>query len=253
MLKILICDDDFGQRAYVEKVVQRQLILEDYDVEFTIAVDNPHTLLDCVKQQQIQRGLYFLDVDLQSDLHGFELATEIRKLDISASIVFVTVYANLVHQVFKYKVEAMDYIVKSEPPEDIERRIAECIKFAYSRYLKGKHSHVKLFTVKTADQIFNVPYDDILFFETSTEIRNKMVLHTENSDLEFYSPIDAIEALGSPFFRSHISYVVNLKNIVHVDKSKRVAKMTDGTTVPIAIRRVAKLVESMKELIDDEK
>jgi len=248
MLHILICDDEPQQRTLVEKIVDRQLMLNDYDVEFTISSDNPHTLLECVEYRKIQGGLYFLDIDLKSDLHGFELASLIRKLDISASIVFVTAFANMVRQVFEYKTEAMDYIVKSEPYEEIEKKIAECIKVAYERYLKGKHSGAMFFTAKNADQTFNVPYDDILFFETSTEMRNKLVLHTTNSDIEFYSPIDAVESLGSPFYRSHISYVVNVKNIASVDKTAREAKMTDGSVVPVSIRNMKGLIKCMDDL-----
>jgi len=248
MLKILICDDEPMQRKRVEDIVHRQIILNDYDIEFTISVDNPQSLLDCIRNQKIKGGLYFLDIDLKSDLHGFELATEIRELDVSASIVFVTAFDNLIHQVFKYKTEAMDYIVKSHPPEEVERKISECIQVAYSRYLEGKHNSIKYFTVKVANQVFNVPYDDIISFETSTDIRNKMVLHTANSDLEFYSSIEAIEALGLPFFRNHLSYVVNLKNVVRIDKVSREAEMTDGSILPVAARRVIAFVENMNKV-----
>ncbi|MCL2841841.1 MAG: response regulator, partial [Oscillospiraceae bacterium] len=126
-------------------------------------------LLEYLNKRQVQSGLYFLDVDLQSDLNGIELGAEIREIDVSATIVFITSHANLLPQVFRYKVEAMEYIVKDSPAEEIEKRVIECMQLAYQRYLGGKHTQVKYFTAKIGDQMLNIPFDDILFFESSTE------------------------------------------------------------------------------------
>jgi len=207
-------------------------------------------VLDYLRTHRIQSGLYFLDVDLQSDLHGFELASEIRKLDISATIVFITAFAKRAHEVFQYKVEAMDYIIKTDAAEEVARRIVECIQLAYSRYLKGKHSGRKFYPVKTGEHVFNIPYEDILFFETSTELRNKVLLHRKNGSTEFYGTISDIEKLGPPFFRCHHFFVVNVKNVKHVDKAKREAEMIDGETVPVAVRKVTeflKCIEGVKK------
>jgi len=245
MLHILICDDDPKQRARIEAIVRKQLISDEADMKLAGSADNPSALLKYLENHRIQSGLYFLDVDLQSDLHGFELAAEIRKLDVSATIVFITSFAERIQEVFQYRVEAMDYIVKSDSAEEVERRVIECIQLAYARYLRGKHSNDKFFPVKAGDQTLNIPYDDILFFETSTEFRHRVLLHRKNDSTEFYGKISEIEKLGPPFFRCHHSFVVNVKHVRRVDTTRREAEMVNGETIPIAVRRMKGLLKCM--------
>jgi len=245
MLHILICDDDPKQRARIEGIVRKHLISDDSALELAPSADNPSALLDYLKTHRVQSGLYFLDVDLQSDLHGFELAAEIRKLDVSATIVFITAFSERIQEVFQYRVEAMDYISKSNSIEEIEKRVQECIQLAYARYLKGKHSNSKFFPVKAGDQTLNIPYEEILFFETSTEFRHRILLHRKVDSTEFYGKISDIEKLGPPFFRCHHSFVVNVKHVRRVDKTNREAEMSDGETIPVSVRKMTALLQYM--------
>ncbi|MGH2251757.1 response regulator, partial [Enterococcus faecalis] len=108
--------------------------------------------------------LYFFDVDLQHELSGIALAYEIRKIDNIGKIIFVTTHSEMSYLTFTYKIEAMDYIIK-DIPEEIDRRVRECIKVAHERYLSDIVSNkVKFFKVKVGDTIRSIPYDEIMFF-----------------------------------------------------------------------------------------
>lgn len=242
MLHVLICEDDMEQRARIEGIVNRHILSDDFNIDLVLSADKPSDLLDHVEAQKIQSGLYFLDVDLQSEINGIELAAKIRKMDVSATIVFITSQAKLAHLVFRYKVEAMDYIVKGSPPEEIEKRVAECIEVAYSHYLDGKRGQSKYFTVKIGDQVLNIPYREILYFESSIELKNRVLLHKKNGALEFRGYINKAAALGLPFFRCHQSFVLNVEHIAQVNMSSREAEMADGAMIPIARRKLTELL-----------
>jgi len=245
MLRILICEDDPKQRTRIETIVNKYILSNDFDMDLALSVDNPAALLEYLETQQVKSGLYFLDVDLQSDLNGIELGAEIRKLDVSATIVFITSHANLLPQVFQYKIEAMEYIVKDSPPAEIEKRVTECLQLAYQRYLDGKHTQIKYFTAKIGDQMLNIPYDDILFFESGIAQQRKLLLHKVNSELEFRGIIKDVSNLGLPFFRCHQSFVVNLNHVQHVSTANREIKMAGGTIVPVARQKIAELLRCM--------
>jgi len=185
-------------------------------------------------------------VDLQSDINGIELAVKIRRIDKSATIVFVTSHSELAPLVFKHKVEAMDYIVKDSPPLEIERDVISCITLAYQRFLDGKHSKDRFFTLKTGDQIYNILYDDILYFESSVSMRNKVLLHTINSIIEFRGYINDVSDLELPFFRCHQSFLININKIQNVDKTNREVHMINGEAIPIAIRKMTSLLKCMR-------
>lgn len=243
MLHVFICEDDPRQRESMETLINKYILLGDYDMDITLSAGSPAEMLDHLKKYGSKNGLYFLDVDLQSEINGIVLAAKIRALDVSATIVFITTHAELSYLVFKHKVEAMDYIIKDSPAEEIETRVMECMKLAYTRYLGGKHSKSKYFTVKAGDQMLNIPYDEILFFETHLTLRNKIFLHTINGKVEFRGAISEVTQLGPPFYQCHQSFVVNIKKIERVDRGNREVEMIDGEIIPISVRKMAEFLK----------
>jgi len=245
MLNIFICEDSKVQRNRMEAIVNKYLLSNDYDMKLALSADNPTALLTYLKAHQVQSGLYLLDVDLQSDINGIELAAIIKEIDVSATIAFITTHSEMVHYAFKLKVEAMEYILKDHSPEEIEQRVVECMQLSYKRFLDGKHTNTKYFTAKVGDQRLNIPYDDILFFESITEQRNKIFLHKLNGTLEFYGTIHAASQLGLPFCNCHQSFTINVNHINSIDTVSREVEMTDGTIIPVAKR---KMVEVLKNI-----
>lgn len=209
MLSIMICEDNDEQRLFEESIVKKYLFSGDFDMNLALTTKNPWELIEHLETHQGQSGIYLLDIDLQSDINGIELAAKIKELDVSATIVFITSYSDMVNYVFKFKVEAMEYILKDSSTEEIERRVVECIDKAYQRFLAGKHSTTKYFSVKVGRQMLNFAYDNILFFESGSNYPNRVVLHTLNDRVKFYGTIADVSNLEFPFFKCHQSFVVN--------------------------------------------
>jgi len=249
MLHVFICEDNDVHRTKLETVINRHLLLNDFDMRLALSTSNPTDLLDHINTNTDISGLYFLDVDLQTDINGIELAVAIRKIDISATIVFITTLSEMTHLVFKHKIEAMDYIPKDVPATEAEKRISECIQVAYQRFLDGKHSNIKHFTIKIGDQVLNTPHHDILYFESSVNQRHKLLLHTTDSILEFRGHINDVAKLGSPFVMCHQSYVINLDKIRQIDKINRLLVMSNGDTITISRRRITEILQSMNTVV----
>lgn len=73
------------------------------------------------------------------------------------------------------------------------------------------------FYFETPLSAIQVPFDKILFFETSSTV-HKVILHTKDGRSEFYGPLSKIEKVDSRLHRCHKSFVVNYENIVSIDK-----------------------------------
>jgi len=214
-----------------------------------LSAESPTTLLEYLEAHRNKTGLYLLDIDLQSDINGIELATKIKKMDVSATIVFITTHSEMVHYVFRVKLEAMEYILKDSPPEEIEERVIECLHTTYQRFLEGKHAKCKYFTVKAGEQKFNIPHDDILFFESNLNRRNKILLHKVDGMVEFYGTITDVSSLGMPFCKCHQSFVVNVQHVKRLDKVSREIEMIDGTIIPVAKRKMTEFSKCMSAQI----
>lgn len=240
MLKIFICEDDKMQRERFLKIVNDFILVNNYDMDIALATENPQEIIEYVKSND-QVGLYFFDVDLKANISGIDLAAEIRKYDPRGFIVFVTTHGEMSYLTFKYKVEAMDYIVK-EDFNELKLKIQQCIIEADSK-LSSKRVDNKIFSIKIGDKIIKMPLKKILFFETAGSVR-KIVLHCTDRYVEFIGQMkDVEEKLDSRFYRCHKSYIVNKDNIKEIDVKKRIAYMVNGEECLISIRYMKGLME----------
>lgn len=73
--------------------------------------------------------------------------------------------------------------------------------------------------INTTKGIYNIPLTDILFIESH---QKKSLVHLKQETLILHLPLyRLIEALPSELFlQTHRSFLVNLKNISHIDKQK---------------------------------
>lgn len=225
MLKIFICEDNNEHRKELEKVIRKIIIIENYDIEMKIVGKSPNDILNAI-DSKLDTGIYFLDIDLKCNINGIELATQIRELDPRGYIVFITTHEEMSFLTFKYKVEALDYILKDNSI-DLSNRIHECVKEVLKRYSISTDNN-KVFSMKSKDKIINMEYSEIMFFETSQTI-HKVKLHSLNREVEFYSKMKDLEKkLDENFIRCHNSYIVNKKNIKEIDITNRIVKMING-------------------------
>ena len=241
MLKIFICEDNLDHKDKFEKIINNIIMIENYDMQVELATDNPYSLLNNIKNNNCC-GIYFLDVDLRSDINGIQLAEQIRKYDPRGFIIFITTHAEMSYLTFLYKVEAIDYIIKDNY-KNVQIKIAECIKNAHEKYTSKVCDIQKIFSLKANDKLINVDFNEIIFFETSPTI-HKVILHCENRQVEFYSKMKEIEKLlDERFYRCHNSFIVNKDKIKEIDTKKRIAFMANGEECFISTRALKKLTK----------
>jgi len=245
MLHIFICEDDPKHNATLEAVVNKHISTNGVDMKLVMSASDPIIILDYLKQFPDERGLYFLDVDLQHEMNGIVLAAKIRQYDPLAKIVFITTHDELAYLTFMHKIMAMDYIIKSRA-QDMEQRIIECIHNSYERYLHEKSEDTRYFTVTASGVLYKVPLDDILYFETSKNTTQRMVLYMYNGEIDFRGIISDVAKQVPEFYRCHKSFIVNVDKIVRVNKAERAVEMTNGAVVYIASRKMSELLSMIE-------
>ena len=226
MLKIYVCEDIEVQRDKIQQVIENIVLMEDLDMELSCVSENPYRILEKVKETK-EVGIYFLDIELGTDMTGLTLAQEIRKYDPRGFIIFVTTHSEMSYLTFIYKLEALDFILK-DIPEELGKRVYDCILEANQRFVSVNNKVHANFSVKVNEKIFTVDYDDILFFETSPNV-HKIILHCKNRQMEFLGKMKEIEKkVDGRFYRCHRSFLVNKDNIKEIDFQNRVIYMVNG-------------------------
>lgn len=237
MLNIVICEDDNIQRSTIEKFIKNSIAKNDYSFRIKLSTANPEDVLKNIGSGDI----YFLDVDLNNKINGFKLAEKIRDIDSLGYIIFITTHSELTYLTFKYRVEAMDFILKDNVNE-IDFRINECLSHIHKHINKEK-SDVKTLTLTLDDRIIKILLNDIVFIETSTN-SHKIIIHESNRKTEIFTTLKEISKnLDDRFYRCHRAYIVNKNRIKEINKINRIVYMDNGAECLASFRLIKGLYE----------
>ena len=239
MLDIFVCEDNAIQRQSIVKTIQNAVLIEELDMQLVLDTGDPYVLLEKVKTSQ-NTGIYFLDIDLNSSMNGMKLAQQIRLFDPRGFIIFITAHSELSYMTFQYRVEAMDFVLKDNPAE-AELKIKECLLNAMERYTLQTNRTHKVYTIEISGRKISIDYEDILFFETSSNI-HKVILHAKDRQIEFPGTIKELaSALSGDFVRCHQSFLINKKNIKEIDAKSRIIHFINGETCLMSTRMMKAL------------
>lgn len=242
MLSIFVCEDHDAQRQTIVRIIQNTILMEELDMQLVLDAGDPYMLLDQVKTSQ-NTGIYFLDIDLNSDMNGMKLAQQIRLFDPRGFIIFITAHSELSYMTFQYRVEAMDFVLKDNLAE-AKVKIRECLLNAMERYTLQTNKIHKVYTMELGGRKVSVDYDEIFFFETSRNI-HKVILHAKDRQIEFYGAIKELTSiLDDNFVRCHRSFLVNKNNIKEVDAKNRIIYFNNGETCLMSTRMMKEFRKS---------
>lgn len=239
MLDIFVCEDNAAQRRTVVNIIQNTVLIEELDMQITLDTGDPYMLLEKVKTSQ-NTGIYFLDIDLNSNMNGMKLAQQIRLYDPRGFIIFITAHSEMSYMTFQYRVEAMDFVLKDNPAE-AKVKLRECLLSAMERHTLQTNKTHKVYTLEVGGRKISVDYEDILFFETSSNI-HKVILHAKDRQIEFPGTIKELaSALSGDFVRCHRSFLINKKNIKEIDAKNRIIHFINGETCLMSTRMMKAL------------
>ena len=220
-MNIVICEDDKIYIDYIERVLEEHIKLNNSNSKIVLKTETADAVMDYIRSTS-EVTLYFLDIKLNEESSGFDIASEIRKEDHISHIVFITNYGELMPFTYEYKFEALDYIVKSQT-EDVERKICECLDYAEKRQKIG---YDKCLNIQNKRSNLSVPFEEICYIG-SIKSSHKLVLYYENGMIEFYSLLKDVEKqLDDRFLRCHKSIIVNKDKITEVDKKEHILTLS---------------------------
>ncbi len=242
MLPIYICEDDRQILEAERDWLEKQILIEELDMEIALCTGDPRRLLDCLDRERRQ-GIYFLDVELKgAAMDGFRLGQEIRKRDARGFLIYVTAFADLAFETFRYHLEALDYICK-ENPEKMYVGLSRCLRIIMERVGREQDGQREYFTVRTLDVIRHIPLEEILYFATSGRT-HRIELHAKQERLDFIGSMQELEkGLERHFIRVHRGYLVREDQIAQIDRKAREVVLKNGERCPFSRKLGRRLLE----------
>ncbi|NPV58540.1 MAG: response regulator [Actinobacteria bacterium] len=244
--RILLIEDD----PAISNVVELNLRLDNYDV--FLAADGEEGL-KMVKE--VDPDLVILDV-MMPKVDGWQVLMRLKADEETRDIpvIMLTAIDDEQSKVIGLRGGADDYVPKPFSPLELAARV----KVVLDRVGRARRAsrdpgreapRLEQVPVQKGDTIKLIPMEDIYYIDTKLEYAN---LHTYNeSYLTTYSLTELEKMLDRrSFFRTHRSFIVNLKKvnqIVRLSRNSLIVTLTDEkeSRVPVSRRQASVLREML--------
>lgn len=231
MLNFAICDDNLNIRDRLEKLLENIFTKNNYKAKVSFKTDNAKDMLDHISN--CKTDVILLDINLNSNKSGLELAEAIRKINKDVYIIFTT--GHLEYAMIAYKFKTFDYIAKPitfDRLEETIKRLFEDIYGTPKRYIKIDNKN----TIIDESEVLYIKRDGM-----------KLVFHTENRDYDTYSSFTKFQdRLPKNYLRCHKSCIVNISQIKDVEPVSGTITFKDASTCSIGPKYKSNFMEVLK-------
>lgn len=211
-MKILIVDDDKTFTNILEHDIDKYFREKQNKATITVVNDN-------FDQLKITNNYHivFLDIDLITE-DGLMIAKQLREVDHSVMIVFVSSRSQLVFKTFVVK--PFYFLRKSDYKADL---------MSFFEMLDNYFKKSALITLDSRATKVHIPIDSIIYIEShehQLSIYSKKEIYFDSSSLS-----GILKKLNNNFVRIHKFYIINLDYLKGITKGDIL--LTDNTRLPI--------------------
>ena len=213
MLKFCIIDDNLNTLKKLSYMLESILINNNFDAEISYTTQCPHDLLSHISSNKID--VFLIDIDLNSDLSGLQLAKHIRKLNKNAYIIFTTAHTEF--SLIGYKYKTFGFLSKPIT--------YPCLQETILRLFDDINTCSKTF-IRLDNKNTIIDENEIEFIKRDGM---KIVFHTLSRDYEIYSSFCKLQdKLPSNFVRCHKSFIANINNITKIEPLSNIIYFNDS-------------------------
>lgn len=205
---ILIADDDLASRE-----ILRLFIDMIKEVQIVSEVGSGEELIEGIIKYKPDIALVDINMPGISGIDAIKMCSELSP---SLQVIFTTGFNEFAVEAFN--LSAVDYLVKPIERTRLVLAIERAMKSLNQlNSISSKKSMNKKISIRSQNTFVYLVVDDILFIEVEAR---KSVVHTLQNRFETTdSLLEFEEKLPEYFFRTHRSYLVNLRKISRIESS----------------------------------
>ena len=235
-MKFIVVEDERDAQEKIKKLLRKISVQTQIDLEIEYFKNYDEKL-----QKEIDNTLYpkiyIMDIELDGEVSGMEVAEKIRDNDWDSEIIFVTTHDKYFDKVHSKILEVFDFIEKFQ---DMENRLEKDIKLILS-----KKADKKLLKIKGNHADVEIYMRNILYILRDKEER-KLIIYTDTDDVTFKvsnSLIDLLDRLDSRFVQTHKSCIANKNRMVERNYAKGYFILDNGKQVDYLSRKYRKGID----------
>ena len=236
-MKFIVVEDERDAQEKIKKLLRKISVQTQIDLEIEYFKNYDEKL-----QKEIDNTLYpkiyIMDIELDGEVSGMEVAEKIRDNDWDSEIIFVTTHDKYFDKVHRQILEVFDFIEKFQ---DMENRLEKDIKLILS-----KKADKKLLKIKGNHADVEIYMRNILYILRDKEER-KSIIYTDTDDVTFKvsnSLVDLLEKLDSRFVQTHKSCIANKTRMIERNYAKGYFILDNGKQVDYLSRKYRKGIDA---------
>lgn len=230
MLNFVLCDDNLSIVSKLKEMLELLFIKHDMDAKVVFVSDNTADILDFTKTHHVD--VIILDINLNSNISGIDLAKKIREKNKNIYILFST--GHLEYSLIAYSVKTFDYLPKPITLERLEvtlRRLLEDMKSSNQKFIQISDK-----MMLNAEEVNFIKKDGM-----------KLVFCTNSQNFMTYNSFNKIQGiLPDNFVRCHKSFIANTNNILNIDTNKNTIDFQNHLSCEIGPKYKNNLMEVFK-------
>lgn len=198
MLKIVIVEDEESYISVLQEYLKKYEQDTGEDVEVTVYHDGD----EIAAFYRAQFDVILMDIEMKF-IDGMTAAEEIRKVDSTVAIIFITNAPQ--YAIRGYEVGALDYILKPVPYFTFSQKLGRAVE-------KLKKRERKWITVQVKGGVMRMELADIYYIESQG---HDLIYHTKGGTPVAGSTMKSVEDMMTEmdFFRINKCYLVNLQHV----------------------------------------
>lgn len=254
MYSILICDDNDIHLKLVEDSVSKAIMFSELKTHIKIATTSPKELLKNIEVGEGKENIYFLDIDYEgADTNGLQLGMKIREIDPFGIMIFITSHVEFGFLTFEYKLGAFNYIIKPADSELLKEKIMSSFRAVEKRVgLRERNTKNDLSKGKSIRFVSDYEekfllIEQILLIETTGN--HKLKVTAKEQVFECNGSLGKLEKeVPNYFFRSHRSYLVNMREVKGKEKVSDRFVLSNGSMVDCSRENRKQFYELMENM-----
>ena len=171
MIKFVLVEDDKENINTVKDIIRSVTFDNDEDIVIKSFSKFNNELEKEIKDTS-ERKIYILDIELEGNKSGIQIAELIRNYDWESQIIFMTNHDKMFETVYRKVYEVFDFIEKFH---DFKERLVKDLELILNQNFNNK-----MFIYKSRNVDLNIYYKNILYIYRDKEER-KVVIVADNN------------------------------------------------------------------------
>ena len=226
-MKFVIVENNIKTQKMIKDIVLKTAFnIDNFKIEKYATLDKE--LIKTIEDQSIPK-VYLLDIELNNNVSGIQIAKKIRENDWESHIIFLTSHDKMFEYVHRTIYEVFDFIEKFH---NMEERLTKSLKII----LNKKYDN-KLFKYENSRIELQLYLHEITYIYRDTNER-KLVIHTSNNKFKVALTLNEIlTMLDSRFKQVHRACIVNTDRVKQYDWRNREFNLDTNETIPLLSKK----------------